>query len=247
MFSYAIFRIILISMIKIILVIYVIKVIVRTSIMYVFVILGVRLMGKRQIGDMQPSELVITLLISEIAAIPLQDFSQPVSVGLIAIFTLVFLEIIASVLIMKNLHIRRAFSGKSVAVIKNGLVDQKAMKSVRMTVFDLAEMLRLQGIFSFNEVEAAILEVNGSLSVCQKGKYKPPTAEDLKIEVTDEGVSMPVISDGKIIDSSLTFLGKTRSWLIKYLEKNSIDCKDIFIMTLNKKGERVIIRKEKGI
>lgn len=224
-----------------------IKVIVRTFIMYIFVTFGVRLMGKRQIGDMQPSELVITLLISEIAAIPLQDFSQPISIGFVAIFVLVFLEIIASVLIMKNLHLRRIFSGKSVAVIKNGVIDQKAMKSVRMTVFDLTEMLRMEGVFSLDEVDYAILEVNGNLSVLQKKKFMPPDAKDLGVSVADEGVGMPVISDGKIVDSSLTFLGKNRDWLQKYLKSQNIDAKSIFVMTLNKKGDIITVRKDKFI
>lgn len=224
-----------------------IKVIIRTALMYVFVILGVRLMGKRQIGDMQPSELVITLLISEIAAIPLQDFSQPISIGIVAIFCLVFLEIIASVLIMKSLRLRRIFSGKSVTVIKNGQVDQKAMKSVRMTVFDLTEMLRMQNVFSLDEVDTAILEVNGNLSVCQKGERMPPTAKDLSVTPTDEGISLPVISDGKIIDSSLSFFGKDRAWLYRYLNKSKENAKNIFVMTLNKNGEVITVKKEKNV
>lgn len=224
-----------------------VKVIVRTALMYTFVILGVRLMGKRQIGDMQPSELVITLLISEIAAIPLQDFSQPVSVGVVAIFTLVFLEIVCSVLILKSLRLRRVFSGKAVAIIKNGKLDQKAMKSVRLTVFDLIEMLRMQGVFSIDEVETAILEVNGNLSVCQKNSYKPPSANDLGIYTDNEGVAMPIISDGKIIDSSLSFLGKDRPWLDKFLKKKGILAKDIFVMTLDKNGDVITIKKEKFV
>lgn len=224
-----------------------VKVIIRTVIMYILVTLGVRLMGKRQIGDMQPSELVITLLISEIAAIPLQDFSQPVSIGFVAIAVLVFLEIIASVLIMKNLRLRRILTGKSVAIIKNGKIDQKAMKSVRMTIFDLVEMLRMEGVFSIDEVEAAVLEVNGNLSVCQKNKYKPPTAEDLNLKISNEGIALPVISDGKIVDSSLKFFKKNRAWLEKYLEKNKISPKEIFLMTLNEQGKIIMVKKEKNV
>ena len=106
------------------------KVIARTFLMYIFVTLSVRLMGKRQIGDMQPTELVVTLLISEIAAIPLQDISQPISVGLVAIFMLVLLEIVASVIILKNLRLRRIFSGKAVAVIKTELLTKRPCKAL---------------------------------------------------------------------------------------------------------------------
>lgn len=220
------------------------KVIARTILMYVFVTISVRLMGKRQIGDMQPTELVVTLLISEIAAIPLQDISQPISIGLVAIFMLVFLEILASVIILKNLRLRRIFSGKSVAIIKNGSIDQKAMRSVRMTVFDLVEMLRMQGIFELDDIESAFLEVNGNLSVRQKPKRAPLTPEQLDVEAPDYGVPMTVISDGTVVDSSLKFLNLTRDDLNIILKNENKIPRDIFLMTLNKSGQSIIIDKE---
>lgn len=223
------------------------KVIIRTVIMYVFVSIGVRLMGKRQIGDMQPTELVVTLLISEIAAIPLQDLSQPVSVGLVAIFMLVFLEIIASVVIMKNLRLRRVLSGKSVVIIADGKINQKAMKSVRMTVFDLVEMLRMQGIFELEDIESAVLEINGNLSVRQKPSRVPVTAEDLGLRPADGGLPMTVISDGTVIDASLKFLGKTRDDLNGLLREQGLNVGEIFLMTLNRKSESVIVKKEKKV
>ena len=223
------------------------KVIVRTLLMYILVTIGVRLMGKRQIGDMQPTELVITLLISEIAAIPLQDVSQPVSIGLIAIFMLVFLEIVASIIIMKNLRLRRIFSGKSVVIIKNGVLDQKAMKSVRMTVFDLVEMLRMQGYFELEQIESAILEINGNLSVKPKSSFAPITPNDMKIKTEESGLAMTVISDGTIVDASLKFLNKTRDDLKIMLKKQNLNEKDIFVMTMNESGESIIVKKEKGV
>ncbi len=221
------------------------KVIIRTVLMYIFVTISVRLMGKRQIGDMQPTELVVTLLISEIAAIPLQDVSQPISIGLLAIFMLVLLEILASVIILKNLRLRRIFSGKSVAIIKNGKLDQKAMRSVRITVFDLVEMLRMQGIFELDDIESAFLEVNGNLSVRQKTKRAPVTPEQLGVEVTDNGIPMTVISDGTVVDSSLKFLGLTRDDLFLLLKKENKIPREIFLMTLNSSGQTIIIDKEK--
>lgn len=223
------------------------KVMIRTVIMYVFVSIGVRLMGKRQIGDMQPTELVVTLLISEIAAIPLQDLSQPVSVGLVAIFMLVVLEIIASVIIMKNLRLRRVFSGKSVVIIADGTINQKAMKSVRMTVFDLVEMLRMQGIFELEDIESAVLEINGNLSVRQKPSRAPVRAEDLGLHPADGGLPMTVISDGTVIDASLHFLGKTRDDLNGLLREQKLTAGEIFLMTLNRKSESVIVKKEKKL
>lgn len=220
------------------------KVIARTVLMYVFVSIGVRLMGKRQIGDMQPTELVVTLLISEIAAIPLQDVSQPISIGLVAIFILVLLEILASVIVLKNLRLRRIFSGKAVAVIKNGEIDQKAMQNVRMTVFDLVEMLRMQGIFDLEDIESAFLEVNGNLSVRQKPMRAPATPEQLGVNVSDGGLSMTVISDGTVVDASLRFLNMTREDLNIILKNENKHQKDIFLMTLNSKGESIIVEKE---
>ena len=126
--------------------------IIRTAVVYVFVTLGIRLMGKRQIGDMQPNELAITLLISEIAAIPLQDSSQPVLNGIVAIFMLVIIEIFISVLAMKSLKIRKLMSGNSAVIIKNGVIDQQAMKKVRLTVIDLVELLRGQNIFKIENI-----------------------------------------------------------------------------------------------
>ena len=202
-------------------------------------------MGKRQIGDMQPTELVVTLLISEIAAIPLQDISQPISIGLLAIFMLVLLEILTSVIILKNLRLRRIFSGKSVAIIKNGKLDQKAMRSVRITVFDLVEMLRMQGIFELDDIESAFLEVNGNLSVRQKTKRAPATPEQLGVDVTDNGIPMTVISDGTVVDSSLKFLGLTRDDLFLLLKKENKMPREIFLMTLNSSGQTIIIDKEK--
>ncbi len=215
--------------------------------MYIFVSVGVRLMGKRQIGDMQPTELVVTLLISEIAAIPLQDVSQPVTIGLVAIFMLVLLEILASVIILKNLRLRRIFSGKSISIIKNGVIDQRAMRSVRMTVFDLVEMLRMQGIFELDDVESAILEVNGNLSVRQKPDRAPLTPNQLKMEITDGGIPMTVISDGTVVNSSLKFLNLTADDLKIILKNEKVAQKDIFLMTLNSAGESIIIKKEQKV
>jgi len=212
--------------------------------MYIFVSISVRLMGKRQIGDMQPTELVVTLLISEIAAIPLQDISQPISIGLVAIFMLVLLEILASVIILKNLRLRRIFSGKSVAIIKNGVIDQKAMKSVRLTVFDLVEMLRMQGVFELDDIESAFLEVNGNLSVRQKPKKAPVTPEQLEIDAPDNGIPMTVISDGTVVDSSLKFLNLTRDDLNIILKKENKTAREIFLMTLNKSGQSIIIERD---
>ena len=155
-----------------------ITVILRTAIIFIFVTLAIRIMGKRQIGDMQPNELVITILLSEIAAIPLQDTTQPLLNGIIAILVLVVLEVLISVLALKSNWVRKIMNGQSVVIIKNGVIDQIAMKKVRMTVLDLIEQLRIQNVFDISTVAFAVLEVNGELSVLLKSKHQPATVKD---------------------------------------------------------------------
>lgn len=219
----------------------------RTAILYFVVTIAIRLMGKRQIGDMQPNELVVTLLISEIAAIPLQDSDQPVLLGIIAIFVLVFLEIVVSVIAMKSFSVRKILNGKSVVIIKNGVIDQKAMSDVRMTVVDLIELLRGQNIFDIKDVAFAVLEVNGDLSVLLKSDAQPVTLKDIEIKKNHENqaLPLPVISDGKIVYESLTALQTTKEKVLKLLKQNKTDLKGVFLMTLDRNGNNTIIKKRK--
>lgn len=220
-----------------------ISTVLRTIILYIVITVAIRLMGKRQIGDMQPNELVVTLLISEIAAIPLQDTDQPVSVGISAILVLVFLEIIISILSMKSFCVRKLLNGKSVVIIKNGVIDQQAMRDVRMTVVDLIELLRNKDVFNVSDVAFAVLEVNGNLSVLLKKDAQTVTTKDIKLKLSDETLPLPVISDGKIINESLKALQTTPQKLQKILKKNKTVARQIFLMTLDRDGKHTIIKK----
>lgn len=220
-----------------------ISTVIRTFILYVTVTVAIRLMGKRQIGDMQPNELVITLLISEIAAIPLQDTEQPMSIGLSAIFVLVFLEIIISILAMKSFFVRKLLNGQSVVIIKNGVIDQHAMRNVRMTVVDLIEQLRGQDVFNIEDVAFAVLEVNGNLSVLLKKDAQPVSVKDAKLNLPDSKLPLPVISDGKIVYESLKALEITKQKLNKILKHQCDSVKDVFLMTLDRDGNHTIIKK----
>lgn len=217
--------------------------IIRTIILYVFVTFAIRVMGKRQIGDMQPNELVITLLISEIVAIPLQDITQPILSGVVAIFMLIVLEIVMSVLSMKSITVRKFMSGNSVVIINNGVVDQKAMKDVRMTVLDLIEQLRGQNVFDISTVAFAVLEVNGELSVLLKSGDQPLTAKDMGIKKDKAALPLPVISDGKILDDSLKALGITTQTLEKKLKANQTEVSRVFLMTLDRYDNIRIVKK----
>lgn len=214
----------------------------RTIVLYIFITLGIRLMGKRQIGEMQPNELVVTLLISEIAAIPLQDTSQPILNGVVAIFMLVILEIIISVITMKSLYVRKIMNGKSAVIIKNGVIDQNMMRQVRMTVLDLVELLRGQDVFDISTVAYAVLEVNGNLSVLLKSSEQPVTVKDIDIKKEKATLPLPVISDGKIIRESLDALEISEEDIKSTVKKNSTDIKDVFLMTMDRYGETSLIK-----
>lgn len=220
-----------------------ITVILRTSILYIFVTIAIRIMGKRQIGDMQPNELVITLLLSEIAAIPLQDTSQPIINGVMAILILVVLEIFISVLALKSGRVRRLMNGQSVVIIKNGIIDQSAMKKVRMTVLDLIEQLRIQNVFDISTVAFAVLEVNGELSVLLKSEHHPATVKDLEKKKPNAALlPLPVITDGKIIIDSLNALEINKAQVEKILKNNNTKLEEVFLLTLDRKLNLSLIK-----
>ncbi|MBR4762139.1 MAG: DUF421 domain-containing protein [Clostridia bacterium] len=224
-----------------------ISVIIRTVTLYITVTAAIRLMGKRQIGDMQPNELVITLLISEIAAIPLQDKDQPVINGIVAVFLLVVLEICVSALTLKSFNLRKILSGKSVIIIKNGTVDQQAMRDVRMTTLDLIELLRGQNVFNIEDVSFAVLESNGNLSVLLKADRQPATAGQLNVTDNPAALPLPAISDGKIISESLDALSVTSDDIRKIIKNNGGSIKNVFLMTLDRNGNYNVINTERGV
>lgn len=221
--------------------------IIRTIILYVFVTFAIRVMGKRQIGDMQPNELVITLLISEIVAIPLQDISQPILSGVVAIFMLIVLEIVMSALSLKSIKVRKFMSGNSVVIINNGVVDQNAMRSVRMTVLDLIEQLRGQNVFNISTVAFAVLEINGNLSVLLKSGDQPATVKDVGIKKEKAALPLPVISDGKVLKDSLKALNITTEVLNKKLNANHTTVSEVFLMTLDRYDNISIVKKGSNI
>ncbi len=202
-------------------------------------------MGKRQIGDMQPNELVVTLLISEIAALPLQDPSQPLINGIIAVFVLVILEIIISFITMKSYSIRKLMNGKSAIVIEHGKIDQQTMKKLRMTVLDLVELLRGQNVFDISTVAFAVLEVNGDLNVLLKSDFQPATVSDLNLKAQESEMQIPVVSDGKIISDAVSSINKTTDDIREILKSKNKKESDVFLMTMSKDGQMNIICKEK--
>ncbi len=220
---------------------------IRTLFFYLVITIAIRLMGKRQIGDMQPNELVVTLLISELAAIPLQDMDQPILSGISAIVFLVIIEILVSVASLKSFFVRKMINGQSVVVIKNGTVDQKAMQDVRMTVLDLVELLRGQEVFDISQVAFAVLEVNGELSVLLKNDEQPVTKKEAGIKAEADALPLPVITDGKIVKESLKALEISNKNITDRLKKKKLTPENVFLMTLDRNGTENIVEREAGL
>jgi len=201
-------------------------------------------MGKRQISELQTSELVVTLLISDIASIPMQDTGQPLASGLIPIAVLVMCEILISGIMLKSTKFRKLICGRPIIVINDGKVDEKEMRRLRMSTEDLMEQLRQKDVFSFEDVAYAIVETNGKMSVIKKPDKEQPTAGMFGIAVPDTGLETVVISDGVISDFSLKLCNKSFDWLDGVLRGKNIRADQIFIMTANRKGDFNIIKKD---
>ncbi len=218
--------------------------VIRTIILYVLILFAVRMMGKRQISEMQTSELVITLLMSNIATIPMQDTEQSMLSGIVPIMILLVCEILISYLMLKRSGIRKLVCGKPVIVINNGIIEQKAMKELRLSTEDLFSQLRQKDIFDIAEVAYAVIETNGTLSVLKKSQDDNIKAKDLKIKTQPSELKVVVISDGEFADSSMRFCGLEKDKIKRILKKENTSLDEVFIMTADSSGAYQIIKKE---
>lgn len=204
-------------------------------------------MGKRQIGQLQPGELVITILISEIAAIPMQDNDIPMINSVISVFLLAAFEIITSAVSMKSVKIRSLLQGNSLIVIRNGVLDQKQIKRLRYTVDDILEALRQKDVFDISDVKYAIAETDGSLSVMLKEEKQTVKAADIKLKNKEQGLQCVLISDGRIIRSDFKDCGMTEEKLQALLKEKNINPKNILLMTVDAFGKTNIIRRDETL
>lgn len=216
----------------------------RAVLLYIIIVFSMRLMGKRQLGELQPSELVVTILMSNIATLPVEDINIPMIMGIVPIFTLVCLDVFLSHLTMKSRKLRRIFSGTPKIIISNGKIDQRVLKDLRFTADDLMESLRSVQIFDINEVQLAVVETTGKISVCQKKDFMPLTVGDVKSDSKNFDPPQLIVDDGEIAYKALNFLGLEKKWLDMILEKEQISSKDIFIMTADKDKNYTIIKRE---
>lgn len=217
---------------------------VRAVILYILLIFTVRLMGKRQIGELQPSELAITILISNIATLPVEDTGMPLLTGIIPILTLASLDVIMSWLGIKSRAVRRFTCGKPVIIINDGMIDQKKMREIRFTVDDLVASLRGQGIFDIGEVQFAVVETTGTLSVYQKFSGRNVTNGDMKINGKNENPPEVIIADGDYVPEAMTRLGIDEKWIEKTLKKEKTAIGKVFLMTASTNGKYSVVRKD---
>ena len=219
----------------------------RTIILYVFIIAGIRLMGKRQVGELEPSELELALLIADLAAVPMQDFGIPLLTGLIPILTLLCLTMALSVLTMKSVKFRAILCGRPSIIVENGKLRQGEMRKNRVTLDELMEELRMKGITDLSTVKYAILETNGQLSVLPFAAQQPPTAQDLDLHLPEPGLPVVLINDGRLIRRSLMERGFNDQWLEKQLKSHKVDrVQDVFLMTVDETNQVCLIEKEVG-
>ena len=216
---------------------------IRAIIIYITVILAVRIMGKRQIGELKPHELVITVLVSQVASIPLEDNSMPLANMFIPILIFVSFEILASALSMKSFTFRNLLQGKPIFVIKNGKVDQEQMKRLRFTMDDLIDAVRQKDVFDISTVQDAVIETNGSVSVLQKAEHQPVTPKDLNLSVEENSTPISIVIDGKPVTE---YFGKEKiknseiELLVQSADKN---ISDIMLLTIDDNGNTIIIPK----
>lgn len=218
---------------------------IRAVIIYFFIVIAVRLMGKRQVGELKPHELVITILLSAVAVIPLEENSMPIANCLIPIILLISFEIITSVISMKSITFRNLLQGKPIFIIRNGKLDQKKLREMRFTIDDVIDALRQKDIFDINEVEDAVVETNGSISVLPKAKYNPVTPDDMDIKVKNKGTPITIVMDGKSVSEYFNEYKIDEKEIELIVKSTKRNISEIMLLTVDNDGNTFLIPKEK--
>ena len=220
---------------------------IRSIILYFIVVFIMRIMGKKQIGQLQPFELVIALMISELAAMPMQNTSIPLFHGIIPIVTLLALQILISTLQLKSEVARLIFCGKPSILIEKGKINMKELKNNRVNLNDLMEELRLKDYYNLEDIEYAILETGGQISIIPKSELEAATRKDLNINTSQDMLPVTLILDGRINSKNLKLINKDRSWLNSQLSKRNIASADqVLLALLDSKGKLTYQLKKEG-
>ena len=219
---------------------------IRTVILYLVLILVVRLMGKRQIGEMEPAEFVVTMLVANLAAIPMQDGGIPLYSGLVPILTVLGVELVLSAASMGSVRVRKLLCGKPVILIENGKILQHALRATRVTLDELTGHLRDKGILDLRTVQYAILETNGKLSVFPYPKDAPATAKDAGIQAKEQYLPVTIVADGHLYKENLTIAHRDEAWLQKELRERETTLERTWLLTVDEKGHTLWLEKEGG-
>jgi uncharacterized membrane protein YcaP (DUF421 family) len=222
-------------------------VIIRTLILYFAIVVSMRLMGKRQLGELAPAELVVAVLMSDLAALPLQDLGTPLIYGLVPVITLLCCEVLISGAILKSIRLRSLICGAPCTIIENGRINQAEMKKSRYTLDELAERLRKRDVTDINAVRFAILETDGTVSVFLRPGKTPITPERLGMICHAPGFPVPIICDGRLLGSNLKRLGYDRAWLAKRLSEHGVRSeRDVFLFTADGEGNEFFQKLNSG-
>lgn len=207
---------------------------IRTVLLYLLIVFALRLMGKKQLGELQPSELVTTIMISNIATLALEDAATPMLLGMVPILMIVSLDVIMSGITLKSTKVRKVISGSTKVIISNGEIDQQEMKNLRYTIDDLTEAMREQGIFDISQVQYALVETNGKINFLQK---ENPAKNPPEI----------IIRDGKINTDGLSRVNLGEGWVRAILKENKTEESNVFLMSADSDGQYQIVEKQEGI
>lgn len=218
----------------------------RTVILYMVLIIGLRLTGKRQIGELEPNELVLTMLLSDLAAVPMQDFGIPLLSGVLPIAVILCMSMLLSFLSLRSVRFRALICGEPTVIIRQGVISQQAMRRNRLTVDELMEELRCQGVTDLQTVKYAVLETSGQLSVLLYPAQQPLTPQQAGVTVADD-LFLPrvIINDGRLLRENLRAAGLEEKWLARQLKEQGCRCAaDVFLLTVDDAGAVVCVLKE---
>lgn len=223
--------------------------VVRTLILYIIVIIAMRIMGKRQLGELQPSELVVAIMISDLASVPMQAIDIPLISGILPVMTLIIAEVMMSYLSLKSKRMRKLLSGEASIIIYDGQIDERELARLRFNINDLLEELRLNSCHDVSDVQVAVIETSGKLSVIPKDSARTATTKDLALKnLRHDGLPCTIVSDGVLDKRELERSGKDIKWFESEMKKRSINrIKDIFIASLDAEGELFIQLKRRAM
>ena len=215
----------------------------RTALFHAILIVTVRLLGKRQIGEMEPSEFVVTMLLANLATIPMEEPDRSILHGIVPIGLVIAAEMLMALLMFRSIRVRRLLCGKPVILIENGRILEKNLRQTHVNLDELTMHLREQEIFDLSEVKFAILETNGQLSTLLYAKDRPASAKDAGIKATETELPVTLISDGNLMKDNLKIAKRDAAWVTKELQKRNCKLTEVLLMTLDSAGKVYFVKK----